>query len=311
MLVPVLAGVSVVTFALTLMIPGNPVDVLLPLGSPPEVRDAYIREFKLDEPVPQRFGAWLWQAVQGDFGVSIARREPAGGVVLRALANTLVLAGLAFAFSLIVGVATGALLANLAGRRSAVARRLEEALNTLVIAAASVPSFWFGLVLLFIFVVKLRILPVGGVAPVVGDDNLLEKVRYLVLPVVATATHGTATMARYTRTFLMEIAEQDWVHMLRARGYRQSRIVRHQIRNVIPSITNLAGLQAGSFVGGALFAEHVFSRPGMGTAITEAIAARDYPVIQVTILTTGCMFAVITILVDVLMQVLDRRLSAA
>jgi peptide/nickel transport system permease protein len=311
MLIPVLAGVAIVTFVLTLLIPGNPVDVLLPLGTPEEVRQQFIREFHLDDPVWERFSAWAWHALQGDFGMSISRREPAGAVLLRALANTLVLAGFALLFSLVVGVLTGALLANLAVRTSTAARRLEEALNTVVIAFASIPSFWFGLVLLFVFVVKLRILPVGGVGPVVGDDSALERARYLVLPVIATGVHATAVMARYTRTFLLEIARQDWVLMLRARGYGQSRIMRHQLRNVIPSIVNIAGLQAGSFVSGALFAEQVFSRPGIGTAITDAIASRDYPLIQVTILATGFMFAVITIGVDLLMQVLDRRLSAA
>jgi ABC-type dipeptide/oligopeptide/nickel transport system permease component len=311
LLVPVLVGVAIVTFTLTLLIPGNPVDAMLPVGATPEERQALIQEFHLDDPPLVRFTSWAWHALQGDFGISISRREPASDVVLRALANTLVLAGLALVFALSAGVVLGSFIANLEVRNSKRLRRTADVLNTVVIALNSLPTFWLGLVALFVFVVKLRLLPVGGVAPVVGPDTIAERARYLVLPILVTGLHPMATMARYSRTFLLEIARQDWVLMLRSRGYSQRRIARHQLRNVIPAIVNIAGLQAGAFISGALFAEQIFSRPGIGTAVIGAIQSRDYPVIQVIVLTTGVMFALITIAVDIVMQVLDRRLSAA
>lgn len=310
MLVPVLFGVALVTFLLILLIPGDPSDSFLPPETPPDVRADYIRELGLDRPAPERFVKWVAHALQGDFGTSIKRKEPAIDVAIRAFANTFVLAGLAMALSLIGGVILGAATAGFAGRADRRGRAIGSALNTFTIALASLPSFWFGLVLIWIFAVQLRALPVGGVGPFVGQASLFELGRYLVLPVIVTALHPLAITARYSRTLLLEIAQQDFVLMLRTRGYSHLRILRHQLRNIVPGIVSLVGLQAGSLLGGALFAEQVFGRPGIGTAITEAIAGRDYPVIQVAILATGFLFALVTIAVDVVMHLLDRRLSA-
>ncbi len=311
MLIPVLAGVAIVTFILILLIPGDPSDSFLPPETPPDVRAEYIRDLGLDRPAHERFAAWVTHALRGDFGTSIKRHEPAATVVIRALGNTTILAGFALVLSLVGGLLLGAGAAHFAGRMTRQGRAVGSLLNGLSIAMASIPSFWFGLVLIYLFVVQLRALPVGGAGPFIGDASPFELARYLVLPVMATALHPMAITARYSRTLLLEIAQQDFVLMLRSRGYGQMRILRHQMRNVLPGMVSLVGLQAGSLLGGALFAEQVFSRPGLGTAITEAIAGRDYPVIQVAILVTGLLFAVVTILVDVLIHILDRRVSAA
>lgn len=302
-LVPILLGVSVVTFGLLLLVPGDPVLLLLGDGATPEAISKLREQLHLEGRVDQRFFAWLWLVLQGDFGTSIATGQPAGDVMSRAIENTSVLAIAAILISIVVGVPLGLLLAVLPGAAA-------KPTNFGVVSAMSIPSFWLGLILLYVFAVKHTWFPTGGMEPITGESDLTTRLHYLALPAIAVAVLPAALVARLTRALVLELRRQDFVLMLETRGYGRLRIWRHLVRNAAPGIVNIVGLQAGDIFLGAVFVELVFSWPGVGSTVVSAIAARDYPVIQAVVLATAVIFAIITLLTDVTMRLLDPRMAA-
>jgi peptide/nickel transport system permease protein len=302
-LLPILLGVAFTTFMLVQLIPGDPTLVLLPPDTPAQVRAEYRHELHLDGPLPIRFAAWLPRAARGDFGTSIELHVPASEVLVRSLKNTAQLALAALLIAVVFGVGFGIGSAWWSDRFAG------GALNTIVIAASSVPQFWFGLLLLYIFSVKLHWLPSGGMEPLFGDNGPTTRMKYMLLPAITVAVLPMALIARLTRALFLELRQQEFVVTLRTRGYSTARIWRHMLRNAAPGVVNIAGLQAGYVFLGTLFAEIVFSWPGVGRAVADAIDARDYPVIEAIVLVTGGIFAVITILVDVLIRALDPRVD--
>jgi peptide/nickel transport system permease protein len=305
-LIPILIGISIVTFALLLMIPGNPVDVMLPPDTPPEVREEYKRELNLDDRVDQRYVAWIAHVVRGDFGTSIVDRVPASEVMLNALGNTAELAVAGMLIATILGIGFGLAMGWWAERP------ISRVLNAIVIGTSSVPQFWFGLILMYVFAVELQWLPTGGMGPLSlfeESPSFFSRIEYLVLPAITVAILPLAIIARLTRALFLEIRQQEFVLALRTRGYSTARIWRHLLRNAAPGVVNITGLQIGYGILGTLFAEIVFSWPGIGRAIADSIDARDYPVIQTIVLVTGALFASITILVDLAMRLLDPRVE--
>jgi peptide/nickel transport system permease protein len=302
-LIPILLSVALVTFILTLLIPGSPVDAILPPEAPPEARAQVTEELNLDDNIVARFGAWLEHAAQGDFGQSFQRSDPAREVMLTALRNTLQLALAALIIALTFGILGGIAMGWWADQTSG------RTLNVFVVALASVPQFWLGLILLYVFAVKLRWLPTGGITPVTGSSDFGTRIEHLVLPAITVSLLPLAVIARLTRALVLEMRRQDFVVTLVTRGYTTRRILRHVLRNSAAGVVNIAGLQMGYIVLGTLFAEVVFSWPGIGTAIVNAIESRDYPVIQAIVLATGVMFACITVVVDLLMRALDPRME--
>jgi peptide/nickel transport system permease protein len=301
-LVPVLLGVAVVTFILVLLIPGDPVDVLLGDGATPQARAIYRKELHLDGRVDQRFVAWIEHALRGDLGTSISSGRPASQVALTALGNTAQLGFAVILIALFVGVTTGIAMGWSANR-------IGRLFNVLVAGAMSIPSFWLGLILLYLFSLKLHLFPSGGIVSFTGKADFVTRVRHIVLPAVTVALLPTALIARLSRTLVLELRRQDFVLTLQTRGFSTVRILRHLLRNASPGIVNIAGLQAGYVVLGALFAEVVFSWPGIGTQIVSAVQSRDYPVIQAIVLITGAIFSTITVIVDTTMRTLDPRLE--
>jgi peptide/nickel transport system permease protein len=242
--------------------------------------------------------------VRGDLGESISRNEPARDAVAEALGNTLKLALAGFVIALVVGIGAGMAMGWWAGRRRG------RALNLLMVSGASVPQFWFGLILLYFFAIKWQIFPTGGMGPTRGDAGLAVQLKYLTLPAITVAVLPAAIISRLTRTLILEIRSQDFVTTLRTRGYSTLRIWRHVLRNAAAGIVNIIGLQAGYILLGTLFTEIVFSWPGLGTLVMNSIAARDYPVIQAIVLISGFIFATITVLADIGMRALDPRVEA-
>jgi peptide/nickel transport system permease protein len=302
-LIPVLIGVAIITFALLQFTPGDPIDVLLGADATPEARQAYREELNLDGRVDERFVAWFSEALRGDFGESIARGESARTVTVRALQNTGQLALVAIVLALLIGITSGLIMSWWPGR-------VGGSLNFATVAAMSIPSFWLGLILLYVFSIKFNLLPSGGMLPYTGEDGLLMRARHTALPAVAVAVLPTALIARLTRTLILELRRQDFVVTLHTRGYSTLRVWRHLLRNASPGIVNIAGLQAGYVVLGTLFVEIVFTWPGIGTESVMAIQSRDYPVIQAIVLMTGFVFASLTLVTDALIRVLDPRVAA-
>jgi peptide/nickel transport system permease protein len=305
LLVPILIGASMVVFLLVHLAPGDEATVLLGPLATPAARDELATHLGLDRPLPVQYGVWLWNTIHLDFGMSISRHQPVAELVGDALRNTLVLAAAASVFAIVVGFALGTLAAT---RQFSRTDRL--AMGGAVLLTA-IPSYWLGIMLVVLFSIQLHVFPSGGMQNVVEDGGLPDLLWHLALPVVAAGAVPAGIIARTVRSSLLEVTRQDFVLALRANGLSEAAIMRrHVLRNAMPPIVNMVGLQVGYLLSGVIFVEVVFSWPGIGRLVFQAIGNRDLPVILGAVMVVSVTFVLINLAVDVLHLVLDPRVRA-
>jgi peptide/nickel transport system permease protein len=303
-LVPVLLFISVVTFLTTALVRGDAASVLLgPTATPERVAEVHKR-FGLDQPLPVRYVKWLGQVLQGDLGHSILNRQSVTSLVGSALRVTLE--------QIVLAMLIAAVMALLAGTAAAVFRGtwVDRLLMGLALVGASVPTFWLGLVLIYIFSVRWRMLPPSGFVSFTQDP--IANLRSMVLPSFALGIYLAGPLARFIRSSLIEVLQTQFVTTARAKGLRESRVMRgHALKNaLIPTIT-FAGLQVGGLLGGAIVTEVVFSLPGTGSLALNGILNRDLPVVQGVVLVVACGYVLINIGVDIVYVLLDPRIKFA
>ncbi|MBL8807121.1 MAG: ABC transporter permease [Rhodospirillales bacterium] len=305
--IPIALGVSVVCFALVHISPGDPLASVLPPDASLEMQQIMRQVYGFDRPLPVQFGFWLWRALAGDLGVSIATGRPVAGEVWHAFGNTFMLAALAAAF----GFSAGALLGLVAGYwRGGWIDRLA---STLSIAGISVPHYWLGMVLAIVFSVQLNWLPATGAGPGGSADWTWDwaHVRFLVLPALTMSVIPLGIVARSVRALVGDILSQEFVDALRAKGLPESGIFLHILKNAAPTSLAVMGLQLGYLLGGSILIETVFAWPGTGFLLGNAILQRDLPLLQGTILVLAMFFVVLNLLVDVAQTWLDPRIKRA
>lgn len=303
LLIPILLGASIVVFLLVHLAPGDEATVLLGPLATPKARNELSHHLGLDKPLPIQYGVWLWNTVHFDFGRSINKHQPVSDLVSAALKNTLILAGASSVFAMVVGFALGTIAA---ARQFTRTDRLAMGVAVLL---AAVPSYWLGIMLVVVFSIQLHLFPSGGMQNVIEDGGLPDLLWHLALPVVAAGAVPAGIIARTVRSSLLEIARQDFVLALRASGLSEGAIMRrHVLRNALPPITNMIGLQVGYLLSGVIFVEVVFSWPGIGRLVFEGIGDRDVPVILGAVMVVSVTFVLINLAVDVLHLVLDPRL---
>jgi peptide/nickel transport system permease protein len=271
---------------------GDPAASVLPADATEADRDFFRRQYGLDRPLPEQYLVFIGNAVRGDFGVSFRHRLPAMDMVRNAIGPTLELTSLAMLLALIVGLPLGILSAVYRG--SAIDR-----LSSLYASLAqSIPSFWFGLMLIMFFAVIFPIFPSSG----------YRTPAHYVLPVITLSLFASASIARLTRANMQEALRSDFVYMERILALSERRIVlKHALRNASLPIITFFGLQFGLLMGGAIVTERVFAWPGLGQLIVGAILSRDYPVVQAGVLVTALFFMIVNLTVDILCMVLDPR----
>jgi peptide/nickel transport system permease protein len=299
-IVPILFGVSIVAFVLMRLVPG---DITLTLLGPraTEATRAALREYYgLDQPLYTQYVTWLGNVLQGDFGRSIAYQLPVSEILGQRIGNTLILTAAAAATAIVIGF-VGGLLAGF--RRHSFFDRF----STIgAIVAASAPTFWIGMILLYVFALKLRWLPTTGMYSVGKKGDLLNLLWHLPLPAFAASLVSLAVVFRLTRSGLLDVMGQDYIRAARARGISESRIVRsYAVRMLVPAVVNIAGLQVGFIFGASLFAEVIFQWPGIGLLMYNATLARDVPVIQAVLL----VFAVVFVLVNMVSDLTTAALN--
>jgi peptide/nickel transport system permease protein len=288
--------VTVVVFGLLHLTPGDPASLMLgEQATPEQIRDLR-HALGLNEPLITQYARFLGQAVRGDFGTSIRAQRPALDVVLERLPATLLLAAGAFTFAVSLGMPIGVL--------SAVKRLSlwDHGSMALALMGQSMPVFWLGLMLIIVFSVHLRWLPVSGAG---GPQHL-------VLPAVTLGTFLIGLIIRLTRSRMLDVLGQDYVRTARAKGLpERAVIVRHALRNALIPVVTLLGLQLGILLGGAVITETVFAWPGLGMVTVTAINQRDYPVVQCAVFISAVLVVSINWAVDVLYHFLDPRIRAA
>jgi len=288
----VLLGVSVIVFLL-MHLGGDPVAVLLPLDAPPEQVAAFRQEMGFNRPLPVQYAYFLSRAVRGDFGYSYHYRTDAMSIVLDRMPATLKLTAAAMAVALAVAIPAGIFAAL---RQGSV---LDMVIRVSVLLGQAVPGFWLALVLIMVFGVKLRWLPVSG----------SEGWRSIVLPAIVTGSFSMATITRLLRCNLVDTMAETYIQVARGKGVPQNLIVtRHALKNAaIPTIT-VIGLQMGWLLGGAVISEAVFAYPGMGRLAVTAIGYRDVPVIQSFVALTAIIVVTINLGVDIVYSWVDPRI---
>ncbi|HEY9067591.1 MAG TPA: ABC transporter permease [Burkholderiaceae bacterium] len=298
---------SVVVFAVLDVLPGNVADVMLGESATPEARQALIEKLGLDRPAPERYVHWLQGIAHGDLGVSVSYDTPAAQLIAERLVVTGPLAVLAMLLTSAIALSLGLYAASRHNR-----------LGDVGVMAASqfgiaVPNFWFAILLILVFSVKLQWFAAGGFPGWSEEDGggFWPALKALILPAVALAVVQAAILARITRSAVLDVLREDFVRTARAKGLSKRAVLwRHVLRNAFVPVLTVMGLQFASLLTSTIIVEQVFSLPGLGRLIFQAIANRDLPVVRNVVMLLAAAVIVINFVVDVLYAVIDPRLKA-
>jgi peptide/nickel transport system permease protein len=301
-MVPVLFIVSLISFALLYILPGDPAIAML--GENAGTQETYRslrRDMGLDDPLIVQYGRWLWRTVQGDLGRSIRTGEPVAEVLARRVPTSLLVGFAGLVFGIVLGLSVAIVSALRPGSKI-------DMLGTfLALGGAALPSFWQALLFMYLFAVMLRWLPPSGYTSPLVDPWLSAKM--LFMPAVVLGTHSSAVIMRQGRSALVEVLEQDYITTARSKGLREKAIVgAHALKNAMIPIATILGLQIGNLVSGAAIVETVFAIPGVGRAAVDAIFFRDYPMLQGAILLLTFAAIVANLLTDLAYGYLDPRI---
>jgi peptide/nickel transport system permease protein len=302
---PIMIGVALVCFALVHLAPGDPLVSVLPADASAEMQAQLRTLYGFDRSYPEQFGSWILRAVQGDLGTSIASGRSVTDEVMKAVGNTLILAGVAT----LIGFLFGSLFGFVAGYfRDSWADKLASFLS---VVGVSVPHYWLGMVLVIVFAAQLNWLPATGAGPGGSADWTWDwaHLRHLVLPAITMSVIPMGIISRTVRALVAETLAQEFVVGLRAKGLTDAGVFRHVVKNVAPTALAVMGLQLGYLLGGSILIETVFSWPGTGFLLNSAIFQRDLPLLQGTILVLAMFFVLLNLLVDVVQSLLDPRIS--
>ena len=303
-----LLAVIVLIYCLLQLIPGDPIQAMVgDLPVPPALRATLEARFGLNQPFLQRLLGYLGHILQGDLGYSINYRQPVFDVLAERFPRTLLLAGIGYSFGILFGIAIGI--------HSAVTRYrgVDRAWSTIVLIGFAMPTFWVGQLLVMGFAVHLGWLPTQGMGPMIsrttGLDWVLERATYLVLPVATYTILETTRVARFMRASVSETLEQGYIVTARQKGLsRREIIMGHVVRNSILPVITVMGYSFGTAMGGAVLLETVFSYPGVGSLMVEAVRARDTQTIVGVVILIACSVVVMNIVVDLLYAWLDPRI---
>jgi peptide/nickel transport system permease protein len=302
-LIPVVFGVTVLVFLIIHLTPGDPARIMLGAAGRPEDVENLRHELGLDQPIYVQYARWIERAAHGDLGRSIALRRPVLDEVVARFKNTLLLSTAAMVVSFPLGIAIGVVSAV---RRGTMLDRVAILLATF---GLSLPSFWFGMVLIMIFTVELRWLPGTGMTSPIGGGDIADIAKHMVLPTLALSVIPLAVIARYTRSAMLEVVSQDFVTTARAKGVSERRVILHHVfRNTLVLIVTMLGLQVGFLMAGAVYVENVFSWPGVGQLLVDAILKRDFPLVQGGVLLVALSYVGINLLTDLVYAYLDPRI---
>ncbi|SFA98973.1 ABC transporter permease subunit [Azotobacter beijerinckii] len=322
LLIPTFLGVTLLTFALIRLIPGDPVEVMMgERRLDPQAHAEAMQRLGLDRPLHEQYLSYLGQLARGDLGQSLRTHESVWSEFASLFPATVELAGAALLFAAVLGLLAGVVAALKRGTP------LDHGTMGLALTGYSMPIFWWALILIMFFSVGLGWTPVSGrldllydVEPVTGfmlidtllsDEQgaFLDALRHLILPAIVLGTIPLAVIARMTRSSMLEVLREDYIRAARARGLSPARLVFvHALRNALVPVLTVFGLQVGSLLSGAVLTETLFSWPGIGKWLIEAIGARDYPVVQNGILLIAALVVLVNVVVDILYGLANPRI---
>ncbi|WP_094700750.1 ABC transporter permease [Brevibacillus laterosporus] len=301
--IPILLLVSIMTFSLIHMIPGDPARVILGQEATPEAYEALRTELGLDKPIVVQYVSWLGHVVTGDLGISITDRVPVSELIAQRLPATIELTIGTFLFALVIAVPTGIL--------AAVRRNtwIDYASSFTALGGMSIPSFWLAMMAIIYFSVENQWLPSSGYVPFSEDPK--ANVMAMILPCMVTGLRESAMLMRMLRSSLVEVVHMDFVRTAKAKGLNEIRmILGHALRNALIPVVTTSGLMIAGLLGGLVITESIFSIPGFGRLIVESVFKRDYVTVQGAILVSAVLVVAVNLLVDLLYAVIDPRIKA-
>jgi peptide/nickel transport system permease protein len=296
----VLVLVSLMSFAIIWLVPGDPTAAFLDTSATPEQVERLRRELGLDQPVIVQMLDWYGRILHGDLGHSILLNRSVTAAILERLPVTLSLAGIALVLALLIGVLAGIVAAVNHNRWP------DQVVMTAALIGLSVPDFWLGIMLILLLAVKLGLFPTGGYVPLSEDP--LGWLASIFMPAMTLAVIQVGFIARMTRASMLEVLNQDFIRTADAKGLKLTEIMlRHGLPNALVPVLTVAGIVAGALLGGAVIIEQVFSIPGVGRLIIGGILSRDYPVIQGGLLLLAVIYLAVNLAVDILYAAVDPR----
>ncbi len=300
--IPVLVGVTVIVFMALQLVPGDIALTLLGRMATQDQLVALRQELGLDRPLIVQYLTWLAGLLKGDIGNSISQQLPVTKILIPKIGNSLILMAGSLFFVLVFGF----ILSVLSAPRF---RQLTDKLVVgLTLVLASLPVFWLGIVLLYFFGFKWKLFPISGMYNMVNPGGLGQLLHHMVLPAIATAASSIAVVTRVTRSRMIDVLGQPYILAARARGLSRRKIVlRHAVRNTLPTFANIGGLQIGYLFGSVIFTEIIFNWPGIGLLLFDAILQRDVPVIQGCVLIVALVFVLGNLISDVIVHALDPK----
>lgn len=302
--IPTLLIVSLFVFALQHALPGDPFLVIAGEERDPESIARLRALYRMDDPIITQYFAWLWQVLQGEFGRSLRTGEPVLGLILQKLPVTIQLAIASMIVALAIGLPTGIIAAVRKGTA------VDYAASAVALSGLSIPNFWLGIMLILLFAVELKWLPASGYVPFFQDP--LGALETLVLPAFVLGSGLAAFIMRHTRSAMLEVLRADYVRTARAKGLSERIVINHHaLRNALIPVITLSTILFGELLAGAVLTEQVFTIPGFGKLIVDAVFNRDYGVVQGVVLCTAIGFILMNLVADVLYILVNPRLRAS
>jgi len=299
--IPTLLIISVFVFSLQKLLPGDPVLAMAGEDRSPQVLELLREKYRLNDPVVYQYGYWLAGAVKGDLGISLRTNQEVTTLIAEKLPVTIQLAVMSIVFALLIGIPMGILAA--VKKNTA----LDLVANFIALCGLSIPNFWFGIMLILFISVKLGWLPASGYAPFFEDP--LHSIETMIMPAFVLGNALAATLMRHTRSSMLSVLSADYIRTARAKGLSEGAVVlQHSFRNALLPIVTVTALLFGELLAGAVLTEQIFTIPGFGKLIVDAVFNRDYAVVQGVVLCTAVGFILMNLLADVLYFVLNPRM---
>ena len=303
--IPVLLGITVLVFVFTRLTPGDPVLAYMSpeLGRDQAMVDRMRKQMGLDQPYPVQYARWLGKTLQGDLGYRIVGGQSVGGTLLRVMRASGLLMGTALALGCLIGIPLGIFSAL---RQYS---RLDLLMTTVAFLGVSTPSFLLGLGGLYIFGLKLKLFPIGGIGPTTGDVTIFDTLHHLALPAMILGFGYIAILMRYTRSSMLEVVRATYITTAKAKGLRERVVVfRHAFRNALIPILTIIGLALPEMVGGAVITETVFTWPGMGSLLIDSVNGRDYSMLMGISLSVAVAVLAANLITDIAYAYADPRI---
>ncbi|WP_299666405.1 ABC transporter permease [uncultured Ruegeria sp.] len=302
--IPTILLISIFVFSLQKLLPGDPVLAMAGEERDPEVLEFLREKYRLNDPIPVQYLTWVGNALQGDLGISLRTNQPVTELIAEKLPVTIQLAVMAIVFALVIGIPAGILSAVKKGTIT------DYVANIVALSGLSIPNFWLGIMLILLVSVKLDLLPASGYVPLSEDP--LKSITTMLMPAFVLGTALAATLMRHTRSAMLGVLKSDYVRTARAKGLNERRVVlKHAFRNALTPIVTLTALLFGELIAGAVLTEQIFTIPGFGKMVVDAVFNRDYAVVQGIVLVTAVGFIVMNLLADVAYVLLNPRLRTA